>query len=94
MEADFKLPENIKNYKEKKKNYQTAKNVTSEFYDQGDLERKLFDTEPVPMMDRRQDGDIAKMQIGFIDGVCSMVYQVFLHFVLISNNRSFLNMIA
>jgi len=56
--------------------YQTARNVTSEFYDQGDLERKLFDTEPVPMMDRKQDGDIAKMQIGFIDGVCSLVYQM------------------
>ena len=60
-------------------NFQTARNVTSEFYDQGDLERKLFDTEPVPMMDRKQDGDIAKMQIGFIDGVCSLVYQVSLY---------------
>ena len=72
-------------------NFQTARNVTSEFYDQGDLERKLFDTEPVPMMDRKQDGDIAKMQIGFIDGVCSMVYQVSLYlFLTFVHRKSFL----
>jgi len=50
--------------------------VTNEFYDQGDMERELFGTEPMPMMDRSKSGDLPKMQIGFIDGVCSMAYQV------------------
>lgn len=53
-----------------------AKYVTNEFYDQGDQERKLFGTEPIAMMDRSKSGDLPKMQIGFIDGVCSMVYEV------------------
>nr|CAB3264740.1 cGMP-specific 3',5'-cyclic phosphodiesterase-like [Phallusia mammillata] len=54
--------------------------VTSEFYDQGDMERKLFGTEPMPMMDRSKAGDLPKMQIGFIDGVCSMAYEMMADF--------------
>lgn len=50
--------------------------VTSEFYDQGDQERAMFGTEPIAMMDRSKKRDLPKMQIGFIDGVCSMVYEV------------------
>lgn len=50
--------------------------VTSEFFDQGDQERELFGTEPMPMMDRNKQGDLPKMQIGFIDGVCKMAYEV------------------
>ena len=53
-----------------------AKLVTSEFFDQGDQERELFGTEPMPMMDRAKQGELPKMQIGFIDGVCSMAYEV------------------
>ena len=53
-----------------------AKLVTSEFFDQGDQERELFGTEPMPMMDRSKEGELPKMQIGFIDGVCSMAYNV------------------
>lgn len=55
---------------------QMAVNVTNEFYDQGDQERELFGTEPIAMMDRKKSKDLPKMQIGFIDGVCSMVYEV------------------
>uniref|UniRef100_H2XQX1 Phosphodiesterase n=1 Tax=Ciona intestinalis TaxID=7719 RepID=H2XQX1_CIOIN len=57
-----------------------AKLVTSEFYDQGDQERALFGTEPMPMMDRRKIDDLPKMQIGFIDGVCSMAYEMMADF--------------
>ena len=53
-----------------------AKLVTSEFFDQGDQERELFGTEPIAMMDRSKQGELPKMQIGFIDGVCSMAYEV------------------
>ncbi|CAK8687161.1 unnamed protein product [Clavelina lepadiformis] len=57
-----------------------AKLVTSEFYDQGDQERKLFGTEPMPMMDRSKSDDLPNMQIGFIDGVCSMAYEMMADF--------------
>uniref|UniRef100_H2ZJ28 Phosphodiesterase n=1 Tax=Ciona savignyi TaxID=51511 RepID=H2ZJ28_CIOSA len=57
-----------------------AKLVTNEFYDQGDQERALFGTEPMPMMDRKKSGDLPKMQIGFIDGVCSMAYEMMADF--------------
>lgn len=57
-----------------------AVNVTNEFYDQGDQERQLFGTEPIAMMDRKKQGDLPKMQIGFIDGVCSMVYEMMADF--------------
>jgi len=56
--------------------YQTAKSVTSEFYQQGDREMELFGSEPMPMMNRKFSDDLAKMQIGFIDGVCSMVFEM------------------
>ncbi|XP_039251444.1 cGMP-specific 3',5'-cyclic phosphodiesterase-like [Styela clava] len=57
-----------------------AVNVTNEFYDQGDQERLLFGTEPIAMMDRKKQKDLPKMQIGFIDGVCSMVYEMMADF--------------
>ena len=40
-----------------------AKIVYSEFFDQGDLERTELQIDPIPMMDRTQEGRLPAMQV-------------------------------
>ncbi|KAL4230000.1 cAMP and cAMP-inhibited cGMP 3' [Mactra antiquata] len=51
----------------------TAKLIYEEFYMQGDEEKK-HGIQPLPMMDRLNEKDIAKQQVGFINFVCKPMY--------------------
>ncbi|KAM6221526.1 rod cGMP-specific 3',5'-cyclic phosphodiesterase subunit beta [Rhynchocyon petersi] len=54
--------------------------VAAEFWEQGDLERTVLDQQPIPMMDRNKAGELPKLQVGFIDFVCTFVYKEFSRF--------------
>ncbi|KAG8504497.1 Rod cGMP-specific 3',5'-cyclic phosphodiesterase subunit alpha [Galemys pyrenaicus] len=50
--------------------------VAAEFWEQGDLERTVLQQNPIPMMDRNKADELPKLQVGFIDFVCTFVYKV------------------
>nr|XP_045247915.1 rod cGMP-specific 3',5'-cyclic phosphodiesterase subunit beta isoform X1 [Macaca fascicularis] len=54
--------------------------VAAEFWEQGDLERTVLDQQPIPMMDRNKAAELPKLQVGFIDFVCTFVYKEFSRF--------------
>ncbi|XP_043925779.1 rod cGMP-specific 3',5'-cyclic phosphodiesterase subunit beta-like [Protopterus annectens] len=54
--------------------------VAAEFWEQGDLERTVLQQTPIPMMDRNKADDLPKLQVGFIDFVCTFVYKEFSRF--------------
>ncbi|KAL0608113.1 Rod cGMP-specific 3',5'-cyclic phosphodiesterase subunit alpha [Plecturocebus cupreus] len=49
--------------------------VAAEFWEQGDLERTVLQQNPIPMMDRNKADELPKLQVGFIDFVCTFVYK-------------------
>ncbi|XP_040129753.1 rod cGMP-specific 3',5'-cyclic phosphodiesterase subunit alpha isoform X3 [Ictidomys tridecemlineatus] len=49
--------------------------VAAEFWEQGDLERTVLQQSPIPMMDRNKADELPKLQVGFIDFVCTFVYK-------------------
>ncbi|XP_038620710.1 cone cGMP-specific 3',5'-cyclic phosphodiesterase subunit alpha' [Tachyglossus aculeatus] len=59
---------------------QVALMVANEFWEQGDLERTVLQQQPIPMMDRKKGDELPKLQVGFIDFVCTFVYQEFSRF--------------
>ncbi|XP_051834647.1 rod cGMP-specific 3',5'-cyclic phosphodiesterase subunit alpha isoform X2 [Antechinus flavipes] len=54
--------------------------VAAEFWEQGDLERSVLQQNPIPMMDRNKADELPKLQVGFIDFVCTFVYKEFSRF--------------
>jgi len=50
--------------------------VAAEFFEQGDLERQKLGHEPIAMMDRHKAAELPKMQVGFIDAICTPVYKM------------------
>ncbi|GCC26171.1 rod cGMP-specific 3',5'-cyclic phosphodiesterase subunit alpha [Chiloscyllium punctatum] len=54
--------------------------VAAEFWEQGDLERTVLEQQPIPMMDRNKADELPKLQVGFIDFVCTFVYKEFTRF--------------
>jgi len=56
-----------------------AELVASEFFEQGDIERSEYSSDPIPMMDRNKHSELPSMQVGFIDFVCLPLYKVFYH---------------
>ncbi|XP_067320073.1 rod cGMP-specific 3',5'-cyclic phosphodiesterase subunit beta [Anolis sagrei] len=54
--------------------------VAAEFWEQGDLEVSVLQQQPIPMMDRRKAAELPKLQVGFIDFVCTFVYKEFSRF--------------
>ncbi|XP_065512266.1 rod cGMP-specific 3',5'-cyclic phosphodiesterase subunit beta isoform X1 [Caloenas nicobarica] len=54
--------------------------VAAEFWEQGDLEISILQQQPIPMMDRRKAAELPKLQVGFIDFVCTFVYKEFSRF--------------
>ncbi|XP_043916307.1 rod cGMP-specific 3',5'-cyclic phosphodiesterase subunit beta-like [Protopterus annectens] len=54
--------------------------VAAEFWEQGDLERTVLQQQPIPMMDRNKAAELPKLQVGFIDFVCTFVYKEFSRF--------------
>ncbi|XP_072662106.1 cone cGMP-specific 3',5'-cyclic phosphodiesterase subunit alpha' isoform X2 [Canis lupus baileyi] len=59
---------------------QVALLVANEFWEQGDLERTVLQQQPIPMMDRNKRDELPKLQVGFIDFVCTFVYKEFSRF--------------
>ncbi|XP_020819781.1 cone cGMP-specific 3',5'-cyclic phosphodiesterase subunit alpha' [Phascolarctos cinereus] len=59
---------------------QVALMVANEFWEQGDLERTVLQQQPIPMMDREKGDELPKLQVGFIDFVCTFVYKEFSRF--------------
>uniref|UniRef100_F6XN91 Phosphodiesterase n=1 Tax=Ornithorhynchus anatinus TaxID=9258 RepID=F6XN91_ORNAN len=59
---------------------QVALMVANEFWEQGDLERTVLQQQPIPMMDRNKGDELPKLQVGFIDFVCTFVYKEFSRF--------------
>ena len=55
---------------------EVGKLVATEFFEQGDMERSLFEQEPIPMMDRNKKRELPKMQVGFIDFICMPIYKI------------------
>ncbi|KAG8523577.1 Cone cGMP-specific 3',5'-cyclic phosphodiesterase subunit alpha' [Galemys pyrenaicus] len=62
------------------KPWEVALLVANEFWEQGDLERTVLQQQPIPMMDRNKKDELPKLQVGFIDFVCSFVYKEFSRF--------------
>ncbi|KAH9491526.1 cGMP-specific 3',5'-cyclic phosphodiesterase [Bulinus truncatus] len=54
-----------------------AQLVTAEFFEQGDIEKTQLGEKPIPMMDREKKDELPKMQVDFIDFICSPVYEAF-----------------
>uniref|UniRef100_A0A7N5K5M0 PDEase domain-containing protein n=1 Tax=Ailuropoda melanoleuca TaxID=9646 RepID=A0A7N5K5M0_AILME len=54
--------------------------VAAEFWEQGDLEISVLQQNPIPMMDRKKAAELPKLQVGFIDFVCTFVYKEFSRF--------------
>lgn len=52
-----------------------AELIASEFFEQGDIEKRDLNIKPLDVMDRDKSSELPKMQIGFIDG-CLPVYKV------------------
>ena len=56
--------------------HRVAKLVAEEFFEQGDIEKLQLNETPIAMMDRDQQDNLPKMQIGFIDSICLPLYKV------------------
>ncbi|XP_048053317.1 cGMP-specific 3',5'-cyclic phosphodiesterase isoform X1 [Megalobrama amblycephala] len=54
---------------------QIAELVATEFYAQGDRERCEFNTQPIDLMDRKNSARLPHMQVDYIDGICSPLYE-------------------
>lgn len=52
-----------------------AELVATEFFDQGDKERKELNIEPADLMNREKKNKIPSMQVGFIDAICLQLYE-------------------
>jgi len=51
--------------------------VTSEFFEQGDIEKEELKITPIDMMNRDKKDLLPTMQVGFIDAICLPVYKAF-----------------
>ncbi|KAB1282484.1 cGMP-specific 3'; 5'-cyclic phosphodiesterase [Camelus dromedarius] len=56
-----------------------AELVATEFFDQGDRERKELNIEPTDLMNREKKNKIPSMQVGFIDAICLQLYEALTH---------------
>ncbi|XP_041118844.1 cGMP-specific 3',5'-cyclic phosphodiesterase isoform X1 [Polyodon spathula] len=52
-----------------------AELVATEFFEQGDKERKELNIEPIDLMNRDKKDKIPRMQVGFIDAICIQLYE-------------------
>lgn len=50
--------------------------VSSEFFEQGDMERQELNITPIDIMNREKEDQIPMMQVGFIDSICLPIYEV------------------
>ncbi|KAK2908673.1 hypothetical protein Q8A67_004510 [Cirrhinus molitorella] len=54
---------------------QIAELVATEFYAQGDREKCEFNIQPMEVMDRENSTRLPHMQVAYIDGICSPLYE-------------------
>ncbi|KAL1115639.1 hypothetical protein AAG570_005929 [Ranatra chinensis] len=54
--------------------------VSSEFFEQGDLERYELNITPIDIMNREKEDELPLMQVGFIDSICLPIYEVSVFF--------------
>lgn len=50
--------------------------VSSEFFEQGDMERHELNITPIDIMNREKEDQLPMMQVGFIDSICLPIYEV------------------
>lgn len=50
--------------------------VSSEFFEQGDMERHELNITPIDIMNREKEDQLPQMQVGFIDSICLPIYEV------------------
>ncbi|KAG7282212.1 hypothetical protein CRUP_038380 [Coryphaenoides rupestris] len=55
---------------------QVAELVTSEFFEQGDRERSELKMIPSAIFDRNRKDELPSLQLGWIDGICSPLYEL------------------
>ncbi|KYQ51491.1 Dual 3',5'-cyclic-AMP and -GMP phosphodiesterase 11 [Trachymyrmex zeteki] len=56
-----------------------AELVSSEFFEQGDIERRTLNITPIDIMNREKEDQLPMMQVGFIDSICLPIYEAFAH---------------
>jgi dual 3',5'-cyclic-AMP and -GMP phosphodiesterase 11 len=54
-----------------------AELVSSEFFEQGDIEREELNITPIDLMNREKEDQLPLMQVGFIDSICLPIYEAF-----------------
>ncbi|GLH03324.1 Phosphodiesterase, partial [Gryllus bimaculatus] len=54
-----------------------AELVSSEFFEQGDIERQELKITPIDIMNREKEDQLPMMQVGFIDSICLPIYEAF-----------------
>ncbi|XP_055601122.1 dual 3',5'-cyclic-AMP and -GMP phosphodiesterase 11 isoform X2 [Uranotaenia lowii] len=54
-----------------------AELVSSEFFEQGDMERQALNITPIDIMNREKEDQLPMMQVGFIDSICMPIYEAF-----------------
>ncbi|KAG8308407.1 cGMP-specific 3',5'-cyclic phosphodiesterase [Homalodisca vitripennis] len=54
-----------------------AELVTSEFFEQGDIERQTLNITPIDIMNREKEDQLPSMQVQFIDSICLPIYEAF-----------------
>lgn len=54
-----------------------AELVSSEFFEQGDMEREELNITPIDLMNREKEDQLPLMQVGFIDSICLPIYEAF-----------------
>ncbi|KAL1465015.1 hypothetical protein WDU94_004612, partial [Cyamophila willieti] len=54
-----------------------AELVSSEFFEQGDIERHELNITPIDIMNREKEDQLPLMQVGFIDSICLPIYEAF-----------------
>ena len=55
--------------------YRLSKQVSSEFFNEGDLEKEKFKKEPIDSMNRNKAEKLPKIQIQFLQSVCVPLYK-------------------
>ncbi|XP_075230732.1 dual 3',5'-cyclic-AMP and -GMP phosphodiesterase 11-like isoform X2 [Lycorma delicatula] len=54
-----------------------AELVSSEFFEQGDIERQELNITPIDIMNREKQDQLPAMQVEFIDSICLPIYEAF-----------------
>ncbi|XP_046630158.1 dual 3',5'-cyclic-AMP and -GMP phosphodiesterase 11 isoform X2 [Neodiprion virginianus] len=54
-----------------------AELVSTEFFQQGDIERQTLNITPIDIMNREKEDQLPMMQVDFIDSICLPIYEAF-----------------